>query len=777
MKRIIISAITIVISLNAAICQNLAQTVRGTIKDSDNDMPLIGATVVIDGTKSIIGTATDLDGNFSLENIPVGRITLQLSYLGYESKSIPNIVVSTGKEVVLTLDMTESTVKIDEVVITPEVQKDEALNEMSIISARTISVEETNRYAGSINDPARMVSSYAGVTNNPLGNNEIIVRGNSPQGILWRLEGIEIPNPNHFSKVGGTGGPISALNSNMLANSDFYTGAFSPEYGNATSGVFDMKLRKGNNMKSEQSFGASVLGTDITVEGPFSKNYSGSYLANYRYSTLGLLCDMGVVEYGGIPRYQDASFNISLPTSSIGIFSIFGLGGLSGIYDETKSEEDVVLEKSDTKCKLGIVGLNHSYIFSEKTYLKSSVSVSGNSSDNYWKVRDNNDTFYTAEEGTISDVNTRFATTLNNKINAKNRINTGLIYTIYSFDYTYNAINSETTEMLNVVNENGSSGLFQAFTSWKHRFNEKLSFTTGIHYTQLLLNNNFSVDPRVALKWEFKPNQSLTIGFGQHSKTESLSTYFAYGLNENSERVRINENLELTKARHYVLGYDNMLKENLYFKTELYYQQLYNVPVANDINSTFSVLNQMDGIPETALVNKGAGTNYGIEMSLEKFLSNDYYFLITTSVYESTYIALDGIERPTVWNGNYVFNVLGGKEFKFGNPDKGRVAFFNTKIAYVGGGLYRAIDIEQSHQQNRSVLGQFYSDSEDFFKADLTIGIRRNRKNATHELKIEVQNVTNNASVVRDIYDPVNGKTAYLKQLPMVPIVSYKIDF
>ena len=132
-------------------------------------------------------------------------------------------------------------------------------------------MKKRKRYAGAIDDPARMVSAFAGVNGNAEGDNDIVVRGNSPRGILWRLEGVEIPNPNHFASEGATGGPINALNSNMLGNSDFYTGAFAPEYGNALSGVFDMKLRNGNNEQREYSATLSVLGTDLTAEGPFKE--------------------------------------------------------------------------------------------------------------------------------------------------------------------------------------------------------------------------------------------------------------------------------------------------------------------------------------------------------------------------------------------------------------------------------------------------------------------------------------------------------------------------
>jgi hypothetical protein len=250
-----------------------------------------------------------MSGSFRFDKIPVGRIDLQLSYLGYERKIIPNIVVNSGKEVVLELDMQESIINMDVVVIKPEKEKGKALNEMSLIGARSISPEESNRYAGPFNDPSRIVSNYSGVAASQDGSNDIIVRGNSPKYMQWRLEGVQITNPNHFADQNGVGGSgISALNNNLLSTSDFYTGAFSPEYGDVLSGVYDIKLRAGNNEKFEGSAALGILGTDLTLEGPLKKGYGGSYLFNYRYSTISLIKDLGLVDVDGVPKFLDAAF-------------------------------------------------------------------------------------------------------------------------------------------------------------------------------------------------------------------------------------------------------------------------------------------------------------------------------------------------------------------------------------------------------------------------------------------------------------------------------------
>ena len=416
--------------------QEITQTIRGRIIDRDAKIPLVGANVILSGTKPLIGVSTDINGNFRLDHIPVGRIDIKLTYLGYEEKVIPNILLTSGKEVVLELDMQELLVKLDEVVVTAHKNKGEVLNEMALISSRTFSVDETKHYAGSINDPSRMVSSYAGVTNSPSGNNDIIVRGNSPRGISWRLEGVEVPNPNHFANEGATGGAISALNSDMLANSDFYTGAFAPEYGNVLSGVFDMKLRSGNNEKHEYAFGAGVIGTDMMLEGPFKANYTGSYLINYRYSSLAMLSSAGLVHFDGVPKFQDGSFKIVLPTHTAGMFSIFGLGGISHILNSLKDSIDKTSDLGDYGARLGVLGVNHTYAFNDHTYVKSSVTLSGNG--NAYKEDLPNRPIPEHSEGHMYKTSFRISTMVSRKVNSQNLILTGVTFTNFGYDFLTN---------------------------------------------------------------------------------------------------------------------------------------------------------------------------------------------------------------------------------------------------------------------------------------------------------------------------------------------------
>jgi hypothetical protein len=307
----------------------ITQTLKGSVTDKETQSPLVGATVLVASLATPLGAVTDTNGNFAISNVPVGKHIVAFSYTGYHHLVVSEVVVSSAKEVVLNVEMEESAVKMAEVTVT---QKREHINDMALVSAKTFSVQETEKFAGSRADPARMASNYAGVQGGNDSRNDIVIRGNSPQGVLWRLEGIDIPNPNHFAVPGTTGGPASMLNNKTLANSDFFTGAFPAEYGNGVAGVFDLRLRNGNNERHEYTAQLGLLGTELAAEGPLSKKSRSSFLITYRYSTLQLFEGFHIkIGTNSVPRYQDLTFKLNFPMGKNGNLSFFGIGGASSI--------------------------------------------------------------------------------------------------------------------------------------------------------------------------------------------------------------------------------------------------------------------------------------------------------------------------------------------------------------------------------------------------------------------------------------------------------------
>ena len=771
------SAISIIFLLMCGTieAQSLTQIIRGKVVDLDSKTPLIGVTLFIEGSQPIIGTITDEDGYFTFPELPIGRYNVGISYIGYENKVIPNVLSGAGKEVILNIQLEESVEELDEVVVTAQKNKGEAINDMATVSARSITVEETRRFAGSFNDPSRLVSSYAGVMCDPDGDNNIIIRGNSPRGLQWRIEGVDVPNPNHFANEGATGGPISILNNTTLDNCDFFTGAFPADYGDSYSGVFDIHLRKGNNMKREFTAQVGIIGMDLTAEGPFTKDASASYLLNYRYSSLDLLNRTGIKVVGdAVPKFQDMTLNVFVPTNRCGTFQVFGIGGKSNIsFEETTW-------KQYYEADLGILGINHIFPFNEKTYLKTSLSLTGtlNNWTYYeseveppsWILRGNDDFTYTTYALSVQ---------LTHKFSAKHTIKGGITSKVMEYNLNMKVYDYDYEELYTSLDDNGSSELFQSFVNWKYRPVSSLTFNTGIHFKYFKLNGNYALEPRIGMRWQMTSRQAITAGFGMHSKTDNISLYLIRERFDDGSVLQQNKDLDFLRAYHYVVGYENRITRDLNFKIEAYYQDLYNVPVSDEAESYFSILNATDGYIITKLVNEGTGKNYGIELSLDKYFSKNYYFLMTTSLFESKYTAYDKIERNTRFNNNYIFNIVGGKEFPIGR-ERNSAINVNIRGSYAGGQWYTPMDVEASREHDYTVRDYdraFQERYPDYMRFDLKIGYRRNKKNTTRIWEIDIQNVTNAHNVTGDYWDSDKDEAVTYCQLGILPVLNYRIEF
>ncbi len=791
--------------------QELAQTIRGTITDVDSELPLIGAEILIAGSNPVIGTTTDIDGKYRLDNIAIGRIAVHVRYLGYEEKIIPNVIVNSGKEVILNLQLQESTVKLEEIVVTANNNKGEALNDMALISTRSVSPEQTNRYAGGFSDPSRIMSNFAGVTNTQDGSNDIIVRGNAPKYIQWRLEGVQISNPNHFADQSSVGGAVSTLNNNILATSDFHTGAFTAEFGDVLSGVYDVKLRAGNNEQFEAVFGFGLLGTDLTLEGPFKKGYNGSYLVNYRYSTASIVSDLGLIDPGGIPKFQDAAFKVVLPTKKAGTFSIFGLSGLSSfIFEdvkpsiwETPGDNSMLTNiKEDYKKKSYLIntGINHTLSLSRNSYLKTTVALSREGIEDkifessFTKIYDENDEFLRDSitqnrlnfNSDLTKTTYRAAITYNNKINAKHKIQAGTKFALFDYEMNQSQFRIQDTAKFTLVDFKENISSVRNFISWKYRINDKMTMILGAHNMNVLYNNKSTLESRFAFNWKLKNNSSLNFGYGQHSNMESIHHYFAKIQQEDGSIIEPNKDLDLLKAHHFVLGYEKRIGKNLRAKVEAYYQHLYDIPVENIDTSYFSTINEGLEFRYVDLVNSGTGKNYGIEFTLERFFNNNYYYMINASLYNSKYKSLEGVVRNTQYNGNYLVNILVGKEFENLGKKKNQTLGLNAKIFYGGG--RKIIPLLRDNQGNLAVNpenGQFYdyekaynNKIEDTYLIVVSANYKWNKPRATHELILTVDNVTNSKGKINEFYDEDEpNNIGYVKQFGLFPNLMYRVYF
>ncbi|MBV6642762.1 MAG: TonB-dependent receptor [Cyclobacteriaceae bacterium] len=782
MKRLInlVAGLLLFFSVHA---QDFTQTIKGRIIDQQSGASIIGASVVVLNSTPTIGGVTDVNGYFRIQHVAVGRHSLAISSIGYEGKTLPNIMVSTGKEVVLEVELTEALVEMEAIeVVANNQEKGQPLNDMATVSAISLSVEELGRYAATFDDPARAALSQAGVTTG--GDdllNEIVIRGNSPKGMLWRLEGVEIPNPNHFGSIGSSAGGISMLSSNVLSNSDFFTGAFPAQYGNVTSGIFDLNMRKGNFDQHEHSFQAGLLGLALASEGPIGSNSNSSYLVNYRYSTLALFDKIGLNILGDQEdvTFQDLSFKVHLATKKSGSFSIWGLGGNNTytyipdpVFDEPYSDSNVH--------NMGAVGVTHVAYLSPNTYLESIVSLTGynlNYQFDTLNVR-------TLETEDIAETTTRISSYINHKFNAKNTLRVGGIVSRINFNLKSTEWIKKDSSYVFVLDDRDHTYFIQGFGQWQHRATQNLTINSGVHISHFLLNGNTYLEPRLGYRYKLADGSTFTGGFGLHSRMESLALYMARDVFEGGGDKAYNRDLGFTRAAHGVVGYEKMLGKNLRFKTEVYYQYLYDVPVwGNDTTTnagerSFSALNTYDGYTSFPLANNGTGKNYGVEFTLDKFFANNHYFMVTTSLYESKYAGVDGVERDTRFNGNYIFNFVGGKEFQLGSPQ--RTLNVNVRMIYAGGKREAPIDVEASRNEGytvRDFTRNFESRLEDYKRLDLGVSYKKNKTKTAYTISVNVQNVLGIENVYSQYYIPKQDAIFSATQLGVFPNLSYKLDF
>ena len=785
---------SLVLSLMLILCPYLnAQTLRGkvygSVIDKQSHTTLPGVNIVASVNGNNFGTVSDANGNFQFENIPVGRFDLEFSLVGYEKLSMQHVSLTSAKNLVFEAAMTEKVETVNEIVV-KAYKKDELINEFALISARTFTVEESNKYAGSWGDPARMASNFAGVVTAGDQRNDIIIRGNSPCGLLWRLDGIAIPNPNHFGSMGTTGGPINMLNNNQLANSDFFTGAYPAEFGNALSGVFDLKMRNGNQHKHEFIGAMGFNGFEMGAEGPISRSKRSSYMINFRYSMMDLMAAMGMFDVGGIPKYADVSVKVFMPTKKMGTFSLIGVGGISSITLESKNDSlegnitgwtSEMLPGTHVKngSKMGVLGLSHKYFFSEKSRIESSLSVSySNMGTNVDRIMEpENFNFYNED---YNEINTTLSSKYILKYSAHSTLQAGVNVKRIDFDYFDETYLDNEKYYITGSNTKGNTMMYQAYIQSINRLSEQLSLNYGLHGQLFGLNKSKSLEPRAGLSYVLDRKHRLSLGYGLHGQTQPMLVYFVQTPinNSNAEFALTNQNLGLSKSHHLVAGYDWTIAPNLRFKMEAYYQHLFDIAVEEKA-STFSMSNygaNFHNENTDSLINTGLGKNTGIEFTLEKYLSRNFYFLLTASIYDSKYRASDHVWRNSAFNGKHTLNFLAGYEL----PIKNDVLAISIKSVWAGGKRYVPIDLENSHRLQTEVydFSRAYNNKyKDYFRTDLRISFRQNLNRITQEWSFDVQNLTGHKNIFTQRYDEASGEMVNIYQMGFFPIGSWKIYF
>lgn len=771
-----------------------AQSIIGVVIDADSKQPITYATVVIEG--STLGGITDNDGVFKISSLEVGRYDLEASCVGYKTATAAQVLVYSGKQAEIKFELESSALDINEVVVTPRRQPDKTINNMGGIAARSLMIDDAKRLAGSLGDPARLAANFAGVATGNLQDNGLVIRGNSSKGVLWRVEGVEVFNPNHMA--GGNmagGGFVNIFGSNLLGNSDFYSGAFPSEYGNATSGVFDINFRSGNSQTREHFAQVGILGVEAGSEGYFKKGSFATYNIGARVSSLGTI---GRLAGGEAPDYQDLSLKINIPTKSAGTLSIWGMGGLSSNYkpiqeyqEEWTEEEPYYIEDmkypeyesdwldNNYYWRVGAAGIAHKVSLGERTFLKTDIATSGMSYSYISKWYDEvDDLYYDDEDDYHSESKYTVQSVLNHRFGSKFTTRTGVVYDYLNLDYSVSQSPQHTQELVTKVNTSQNTWFLQAFTQGSYSVNRWLTLNGGLHLSHFGLTGETVIEPRASIEAKVGRGHTFGFSYGQHSQREELKIYFSPSETEGYD----NTDLALQRSEHFVFTYNWLITDNLRFKIEPYYQRLHNVPV--DANGGyFSMVNyKKEWLIERDLVSSGSAENIGVDLTLERFFSKGWYFMLTGSVYDSKYIDGDGIERNSRYNRNLVGNAMAGKEFIYsGRKGKSKVLGVNLKISYMGGEYSSPLLMEESLAAQTEVL--------DYSKAysvknpasvyvDASFYLKTNHKNGvTTSWILDMKNVTLQSTFNGYRYNYVTEQMDEYNQFFIMPQLAYRIEF
>ncbi|NME71978.1 TonB-dependent receptor [Flammeovirga aprica] len=698
-------------------------SLQGKVIDKVTQQPIIGASIQIENSNPVIGTTADADGKFRLQGIKMGRYTLLVQSMGYKNIRKTEVLVTGEGQNNVVLEMEESVTTLDDITISATTDKD-ASNIMSVVSNRSFSIEESGRFAGGMSDPSRVAYNFAGVTFSAPQDNGVVIRGNSPTSVLWRVNDIDVSGAAHFGGGNLAGaGLISIYSANVLRSTDFFTSAFPSEYSNTTSGVFDINFRKGDSEKHHHSVQLGILGADFASEGPINKEKGSSYLVNYRHGFIGYI---GKLSGGTAPNFQDLSFNLSFPSKKYGNLTIWGMGGLSDIETPFKKYVHEVDDEDPTDIKLkyreydndfldkdidfgmGAIGVNHQIPVGNHSVLSTSLGATTNlyKNDTRYFQQDadtlNSGTLHPHERQQNIESKYSFANTLTTTISPKLINKSGIRADLITSNGYAQKVDTLMGTLQSRYNGNLQAYNLNAFTQFKYQVLHNFSVNAGVSVTKFELVDEVAVEPRLGMQYTPLKNVTLGVAYGRHSKREELKVYSFI----NPELQKVND-LKLSKSDHYVGSLKINLSSNVRLTTEVYYQELFDVPVMQGTAYSFANYTTL-WEANAPIVNTGTGVNKGIDITLERSMVNGFYYMLSGSIYDSKYTDDLGVTRNTLFNRNFMATITAGKEFVV----KGKnLLGVNINATYLGGTPLTPYDEKASHEQQKVVYkeGELYS--------------------------------------------------------------------
>lgn len=758
--------------------QVVTQTLKGTVRNSASQQPLTGASISLTAQDYNNGTVTDDAGKFALDDVPPGRYKVTISFTGF-SPFQDEILVIGGKSAMLDVYLEETSTLLTELTFIGDAYGS------TEPSSTTIPVEKTMRIPANFFDPVRMTTSYPGVVATNDQANGIIIKGNSPNGILWRLNGIDIVNPNHLSNAGtfsdkpmASGGGVNILSAQMLDRTIFHTGAFPVQYGNVLAGVLDMSLRPGNKAEAEYTAQASLIGIDLAAEGPFTQNEKNSYLVNYRYSTVGLLSQLGVQFGDEQISFQDLSFNADFDLKGGAAVKIFGLGGKSSNDFKAKAVEEIEEDKDKYNitydAETYAVGLNYDQRLGKRGKLFFALGYSSSEHKRFQElIHDTPGPYTQLVSDQMRQLKQIFSSHLNIEFKPSKTLNLtfGVIANRQNDELENERVFDRVFPDAIVLSSFAEGNIIQPYFDAKWEISPLFTARGGMRYMRFTYNDMDAVEPRISLHYSASERNNFNISY---RLTSQIQPAFMYALSYRK--------LELTKAHHAEIGHKFQWNESTAIKTDVYYQHLFDAPIG--LHRTFSALNfaEITGLYGENfyleyLFSNGTGNNYGINVTAEKSFYRNHYFILGASLYKSTYSALDSVQRPTRFDGRYTFTGTYGKEWR--RQEKKRTIGLNTRLLYIGG-------LREQSVLTRYVTGgePFYNPEsffdnklKDYYRIDVRISLRKDKPRYTRTFAIDIQNVTGAKNEAYHYFDGTKNEVVTRYQLGIIPVLVYRIDF
>ena len=734
MKRQFVTFCLLLISLNLQ-SQNLG-TISGKVFNNDTGLTLEGATIQVEDSDFF--AITNSEGLFEIKDIPTSSYNVKASFIGFKSQTIFNVIVKSAGNQSLQYGLNPSSEELDEVIV---VESPFKTSIETPLSTQTFSAVEIETYPGGNNDITRVIQSLPGISPSVGGfRNDIIIRGGGPNETVYYIDGIEIPNINHFSTQGSSGGPVGLVNISFIKDVTLSTSSFGAEYDNALSGVLSFVQKEANKEKISGNFRVGSSEAGITLDGPI--NQDTSFIFSLRRSYLQFI--FKAFGFSFLPDYWDYQMKLNHKIDNYNYINFIGIGSIDELTvnepDEFDFENQSTIEQIPiTNQKSRTFGVTWKRIYKNSNGFFN-LSLSNN------KLENNFERF----EDNVSKTNKVYSN-ISTEEDIKLRFISNNSFENYKFSFGGNfqlsKYSNRTLFKFYNINYNSNIDFFKYglfLKSSKRFFNDKLSVSFGIRTDQdnfTSVNKIFeNISPRLALSLALSRNNKWNLNFttGRYYK---MPTYTSLGFRDLNNMLT-NKNSKYTKSDHLVIGLEFINSESSRFTIELFDKRYSNYPVSStDMVSLANKGGDFEVLGNEKILTIGKGKSYGMELLYQQKLKNNFYGILSYTFFYSKFSGIDKIYLPSVWDNRNLFSFTGGYKLK-------KNWEISSKLRYTDKTPYAPINIELSNMSypeivfDYSQLGNYFLDK--FLKLDLRIDKRWNFKTTSMNFYIDAENLLAN---------------------------------